>query len=49
MVQALDASLKRLGTDYIDLYWLHAWDFMTPVEEDVYKRQGMRRKGNGIG
>jgi aryl-alcohol dehydrogenase-like predicted oxidoreductase len=33
MVQALDASLKRLRTDYIDLYWLHAWDFMTPVDE----------------
>jgi aryl-alcohol dehydrogenase-like predicted oxidoreductase len=33
MVQALDASLKRLNTDYIDLYWLHAWDYMTPVEE----------------
>ena len=26
MVQALEASLKRLGTDYIDLYWLHMWD-----------------------
>jgi aryl-alcohol dehydrogenase-like predicted oxidoreductase len=33
LVQSLDASLKRLGTDYIDLYWVHAWDFMTPVEE----------------
>lgn len=33
LVQALDASLKRLGTDYIDLYWLHAWDYLTPVEE----------------
>ena len=33
MVQALEASLKRLGTDYIDLYWVHAWDFTTPVEE----------------
>jgi aryl-alcohol dehydrogenase-like predicted oxidoreductase len=33
LVQALDASLKRLGTEYIDLYWVHAWDFMTPVEE----------------
>jgi aryl-alcohol dehydrogenase-like predicted oxidoreductase len=31
--QALEASLKRLNTDYIDLYWLHAWDFTTPVEE----------------
>lgn len=33
MVQALDASLKRLKTDYIDLYWVHAWDFTTPLEE----------------
>lgn len=33
LVQALDASLKRLGTGYIDLYWLHAWDFTTPIEE----------------
>ncbi len=33
LVQALDASLKRLKTDYIDLYWVHAWDFTTPIEE----------------
>jgi aryl-alcohol dehydrogenase-like predicted oxidoreductase len=33
LVQSLDASLKRLKTDYIDVYWLHLWDFMTPVEE----------------
>jgi aryl-alcohol dehydrogenase-like predicted oxidoreductase len=33
LVQSLEASLKRLGTDYIDLYWVHACDFMTPVEE----------------
>ncbi len=33
MVQAVNASLKRLNTDYIDLYWLHAWDYTTPVEE----------------
>ncbi len=31
--QALDASLRRLGTDYVDLYWVHAWDGMTPLEE----------------
>lgn len=31
--RALDASLRRLGTDYIDLYWMHAWDHVTPVEE----------------
>jgi len=33
MVQAVEASLKRLSTDYIDLYWLHIWDQLTPVEE----------------
>jgi aryl-alcohol dehydrogenase-like predicted oxidoreductase len=33
MVEALEGSLRRLGTDYVDLYWLHAWDAMTPVEE----------------
>ena len=32
---ALDASLARLGTDYVDLYWMHAWDTVTPVEEVV--------------
>jgi aryl-alcohol dehydrogenase-like predicted oxidoreductase len=31
--EALHASLRRLNTDYIDLYWLHAWDGLTPVEE----------------
>ena len=33
MVQSVEASLKRLDTDYIDLLWVHAWDPMTPVEE----------------
>ena len=33
MVQSLEASLKRLGTDYVDLYLIHVWDPLTPVEE----------------
>lgn len=33
LTQSLDASLKRLGVDYIDLYIVHWWDFTTPVEE----------------
>lgn len=33
MFQSVDASLRRLNTDYIDLLWLHAWDYLTPVDE----------------
>src|SRR6202161_2967205 len=35
MVQAVEASLKRLKTDYIDLYWMHIWDQLTPAEETM--------------
>ncbi len=33
MMQSVEASLKRLQTHYIDLYWVHIWDQITPVEE----------------
>ena len=33
--RSLEDSLRRLKTDYVDLYWLHAWDTLTPVEEVV--------------
>jgi aryl-alcohol dehydrogenase-like predicted oxidoreductase len=32
-MSAVEASLQRLGTDYIDLYWLHIWDKLTPADE----------------
>lgn len=35
LVQALEASLTRLQTDYVDIYWVHIWDVFTPVEEVV--------------
>ena len=45
MARALEASLKRLKTDYVDLYWVHAWDFMTPVEEVMRGLDDMVRAG----
>jgi aryl-alcohol dehydrogenase-like predicted oxidoreductase len=45
MVQSLEASLKRMNTDYIDLYWLHAWDFTTPEEEVLRALDDMVRAG----
>src|SRR5919199_1564773 len=35
ILSAIDASLKRLGTDYVDLYQIHRWDYDTPIEETL--------------
>jgi len=43
--RALEGSLRRLKTDYIDLYWLHAWDTVTPVEEVVSTLNDLVRAG----
>src|SRR2546425_13210310 len=45
MRQALEASLKRLQTDYIDLYWVHIWDGITPVEEVMRGLDDIVRQG----
>ncbi|HEY6723713.1 MAG TPA: aldo/keto reductase [Polyangiaceae bacterium] len=48
LTRALEASLKRLGTDYVDVYFMHGFDALTPVEEtlstlDDFVRQGKVR------
>ncbi len=43
--RALEASLTRLGTDYVDLYWMHIWDGVTPVEEIVQTLGDLVRAG----
>jgi len=45
MVQSVEASLKRLQTDYIDLYWVHVWDQLTPVEEVMRGLDDLVRAG----
>ena len=45
MIRALEASLRRLGTDYVDLFLLHTWDRLTPVEEVVRTLDDLVRAG----
>jgi aryl-alcohol dehydrogenase-like predicted oxidoreductase len=45
MVQSLKGSLQRLATGYVDLYWVHMWDFMTPVDEVMRALDDLVRAG----
>jgi len=45
LIQSCEASLRRLGTDYIDLYQMHAFDAITPVEETLNTLDDLVRAG----
>jgi aryl-alcohol dehydrogenase-like predicted oxidoreductase len=45
IISACENSLRRLQTDYIDLYWLHNWDVHTPIEETMAALEDLVRAG----
>jgi len=45
VLSAIDASLRRLGTEYVDLYQIHRWDYDTPVEETMEALHEVVRAG----
>jgi aryl-alcohol dehydrogenase-like predicted oxidoreductase len=45
ILSSIDASLKRLGTDYVDLYQIHRWDYETPIEETLEALNDVVRAG----
>jgi aryl-alcohol dehydrogenase-like predicted oxidoreductase len=45
IISQLEASLRRLQTDYLDLYWLHNWDRHTPIEETMRALDDLVRAG----
>ncbi|MCA9630859.1 MAG: aldo/keto reductase, partial [Myxococcales bacterium] len=45
LVRSIEASLKRLRTDYVDLLWIHAWDELTPMDETLRALDDLVRAG----
>jgi len=45
ILSEVEESLRRLGTDYIDLYQVHSWDFETPIEETIRALDDLVRSG----
>jgi aryl-alcohol dehydrogenase (NADP+) len=45
VLDSIDASLRRLGTDYVDVYYVHRWDYETPVEETLETLDDLVRIG----
>ena len=48
IMESIDASLKRLGTDYVDLYQIHRWDYDTPIEETVEALSDVVKAGKAL-
>jgi aryl-alcohol dehydrogenase-like predicted oxidoreductase len=48
LVRSLEASLRRLRTDYVDVLWLHIWDVFTPVEEVMRALDDVVRSGKAL-
>ena len=46
--EEIDASLRRLGTDYVDLYFIHRWDADTPIEETMEALNDVVRAGKAL-
>ena len=45
IMDSIDASLRRLGTDYVDVYYIHRWDYETPIEETLETLHDLVRMG----
>ena len=48
LMESIDGSLKRLGTDYVDLYQAHRWDYATPLEETMVAFADIVRSGKAL-
>ena len=48
ILNAIDSSLRRLGTDYVDLYQIHRWDYETPIEETLEALHDVVRSGKAL-
>jgi 1-deoxyxylulose-5-phosphate synthase len=48
IMQSIDASLKRLGTDYVDLYQIHRWDPETPIDETLEALHDVVKAGKAL-
>ena len=48
IMESIDATLRRLGTDYVDLYQIHRWDPLTPIEETLEALHDVVRAGKAL-